>query len=97
MSIDDTLRTNLDISKIRASLRRLAEELTVLKKELRKPWSRPMAPEQAQFLRLRWDATWLHCLLAWGRGKSHLKDNESCRIRALKLAPKYQKAAVAAA
>ncbi len=44
-----------------------------LKKALRTTWTRPMAEEQRRLVRVRRSLTELHVLLAWSRGRLHVR------------------------
>lgn len=67
---------NINLIKLRADLRAIEEQIRPVKEALRSTWTKPMADEQYDLIRLRREATRLLCLLAWARGKSHIADKE---------------------
>jgi hypothetical protein len=64
---------NIDFTKLRADVGALARECRALKDILGTTWTRPMADEQRQLIRLRWRVTELCVLRAWSRQKLHAR------------------------
>ena len=62
---------NIDRSKLRVDVNALARECRALKNILGTTWTRPMADEQRQLVRIRRRVTELCVLRAWSRGKMH--------------------------
>jgi hypothetical protein len=63
---------NIDKIRLRADIAELARDAKVTKALLRTTWTRPMADEQKKLVCIRRQATILHVLLAWTRGKKHV-------------------------
>jgi hypothetical protein len=66
------IEVEVDISALRAALAETAAAITRLKQQLRRAWTRPMAPEQRELLALKEKATLLCILRAFLRGRRHL-------------------------
>ena len=63
----------LDLPRVRRDLAALAAECSDLKRSLRRPWREPMGEVQRALARARLRATELHVLLAWTRGRLHVR------------------------
>jgi hypothetical protein len=63
----------IDIHRLRSDIIAGALEHTAIKRVLRTRWVRPMAAEQRRLARLRREATERLVLLAWSRGRLHVK------------------------
>ncbi|MEM9194789.1 MAG: hypothetical protein AAGF12_36765 [Myxococcota bacterium] len=64
---------NIDIRALITEINTLAKESKALKRELRKPWTEPMADTQQKLVACRRRTTRLCILRAWLRGKFHLQ------------------------
>ncbi|MCB9594847.1 MAG: hypothetical protein H6719_19150 [Sandaracinaceae bacterium] len=63
---------NVSLSALVAAIRACADESRTLKRQLRQPWTEPMADAQRALARCRRRATRLLILRAWLRGRFHL-------------------------
>lgn len=93
----DTNEHNIDLPRLRAARRDLDARILALKQALRARWDRPMHEEQRMLVRLKHEATGLCVLRAHMRGRWHLPDHDACAATAAALAPRFRRAAEAAA
>lgn len=97
MNNDKDTDNNIDLPRLKAARRDLDARILALKQVLRARWDRPMHEEQRMLLRLKHEATGLCVLRAWMRGRWHLPDHDACAATAAGLAPRFRRAAEAAA
>jgi hypothetical protein len=69
----------MNINQLKQDRQELEEQIRAVKKQLRSSWTRPMADEQYELIRLKLEATELCILRAWLRGRHHLPDVERCQ------------------
>jgi len=70
---------SLNIPQLKQDRRELEDRIRAVKKELRSPWTKPMANLQYELIDLKRQATELCILRAWARGRHHLSDVDLCR------------------
>lgn len=63
----------IDLVRLRRDRASLASQCLDLKRALGRPWLAPMADTQRRLTRLRRALTELHVLLAWTRGRLHVR------------------------
>lgn len=63
---------NVNLPALRAAIRDRATKSKELKRQLRAPWTEPMAETQRALVSLRRETTRLLILRAWLRGRFHL-------------------------
>ena len=68
-----TTLLHLNHRSLVADIRAISEQITGLKRTLRRAWPRPMAEEQRALERLKQRATELCALRAFARGRLHLR------------------------
>jgi len=87
---------NINVQQLKNDRRELETRIREVKKELRSPWTKPMAHLQYELIDLKHRATELCILRAWARGRHHLPDVERCRKVAERLASSYLREEIAA-
>lgn len=64
-------KDNIDLAALRASIKRMENEIREVKKRLRSPWTEPMGREQWRHICLRHEVTAHLILRATLRGRTH--------------------------
>ena len=80
------MHLDIDSRHFLADLSEVTGRIRQLKRVLGARWQRPMAPEQRELSQLKWRATELCVLRAFGRGKLHVRatsDDASAESEAL--------------